>query len=102
MARGPPPEPLRAAKPHLAEMYSADMGRPNRAVQTVLGVLVLKEMFDPTNATWSAPTVEGCSGTHLRRMTTLTVSHRSHQHDGGWFPSCQSRRAKWVSAAPWR
>ena len=25
-----------------AEMYSADMGRPNRAVQTVLGVLVLK------------------------------------------------------------
>ena len=28
------------------------MGRPNRAVQTVLGVLVLKEMFDPTNATW--------------------------------------------------
>ena len=27
-------------------MYSADMGRPNRAVQTVLGVLVLKEMFD--------------------------------------------------------
>ena len=28
-----------------AEMYSADMGRPNRAVQTVLGVLVLKEMF---------------------------------------------------------
>ena len=32
-----------------AEMYSADMGRPNRAVQTVLGVLVLKEMFDLTD-----------------------------------------------------
>ena len=29
-----------------APMYSPDMGRPNRAVQTVLGVLVLKEMFD--------------------------------------------------------
>ena len=32
-----------------AELYSADMGRPNRAVQTVLGVLVLKEMFDLTD-----------------------------------------------------
>ena len=32
-----------------AEMYSPDMGRPNRAVQTVLGVLVLKEMFDLTD-----------------------------------------------------
>ena len=32
-----------------AEMYSADMGGPNRAVQTVLGVLVLKEMFDLTD-----------------------------------------------------
>ena len=32
-----------------AAMYSADMGRPNRAVQTVLGVLVLKEMFDLTD-----------------------------------------------------
>ncbi len=32
-----------------AEMYSADMGRPNRAVQTALGVLVLKEMFDLTD-----------------------------------------------------
>ena len=30
-------------------MYSADMGRPNRAVQTLLGVLVLKEMFDLTD-----------------------------------------------------
>ena len=28
---------------------SPDMGRPNRAVQTVLGVLVLKEMFDLTD-----------------------------------------------------
>ena len=32
-----------------APMYSPDMGRPNRAVQTVLGVLVLKEMFDLTD-----------------------------------------------------
>ena len=32
-----------------APMYSPDMGRPNRAVQTVLGVLVLKEMLDLTD-----------------------------------------------------
>ena len=32
-----------------APMYSPDTGRPNRAVQTVLGVLVLKEMFDLTD-----------------------------------------------------
>ena len=32
-----------------ALMYSPDTGRPNRAVQTVLGVLVLKEMFDLTD-----------------------------------------------------
>ena len=32
-----------------APMFSPDMGRPNRAVQTVLGVLVLKEMFDLTD-----------------------------------------------------
>ena len=32
-----------------APLYSPDMGRPNRAVQTVLGVLVLKEMFDLTD-----------------------------------------------------
>ena len=32
-----------------AHMYSSDMGRPNRPVQTLLGVLVLKEMFNRTD-----------------------------------------------------
>ena len=32
-----------------APMYCVDNGRPNRAVQTVLGVHILKEMFDLTN-----------------------------------------------------
>jgi hypothetical protein len=32
-----------------AEMYCDDNGRPNRAVQTVLGVLILKEMFNLTD-----------------------------------------------------
>ncbi len=30
-------------------MYSKDMGRPNKPVQTVVGILVLKEMFDMTD-----------------------------------------------------
>ncbi len=33
-----------------ADLYSADNGRPNRAVETILGVLILKEMFDLTDA----------------------------------------------------
>jgi hypothetical protein len=32
-----------------ASLYSDDQGRPNRPVQTVLGVLLLKEMFDLTD-----------------------------------------------------
>ena len=32
-----------------AEMYCEDNGRPNRAVQIVLGVLVLKDMFNLTD-----------------------------------------------------
>ena len=32
-----------------APMYCADNGRPNRAVQTVLGVHILKEMFNLTD-----------------------------------------------------
>ena len=29
-----------------AEMYCEDNGRPNRAVQTILGVLVFRDMFN--------------------------------------------------------
>ena len=37
-----------------APMYHPDNGRPNRAVETVLGAHILKEMFDLTAAdTWS-------------------------------------------------
>ena len=34
-------------------MYCVDNGRPNRAVQTVLGVHLLKEMFNPTMKLWN-------------------------------------------------
>jgi hypothetical protein len=33
-----------------APLYSPDNGRPNRAVETVLGVLLLKERFNLTDA----------------------------------------------------
>ena len=35
-----------------APMYCVDNGRPNRAVQTVLGVHLLKEMFNLTDDDW--------------------------------------------------
>ena len=34
---------------HFRELYCADNGRPNKPVQTVVGVLVLKDMFDLTD-----------------------------------------------------
>ena len=42
-----------------APMYCADNGRPNRAVQTVLGVHLLKEMFNLTDdeALGACPTI---------------------------------------------
>jgi len=34
---------------HFRDLYCADNGRPNKPVRTVVGVLVLKEMFDLTD-----------------------------------------------------
>ena len=46
-----------------APMYCADNGRPNRAVQTVLGVHLLKEMStSPTMKPWNSWS-STCSGT---------------------------------------
>ena len=82
-----------------APLYSPDMGRP-RAVQTVLGVLVLKEMFDLTdmealeelefNLLWH----HRCGWRWRRR--TLPRRHcifrvRLMEHDGGGWPSARQR-----------
>ena len=84
-----------------AEMYSADMGRPNRAVQTVLGVLVLKEMFDLTdiealeelefNLLWHHALGLEMEEAHLAQKTLHNFRVRLMEHDGGGWRSARRR-----------
>ena len=85
-----------------AEMYSADMGRPNRAVQTVLGVLVLKEMFDLTdiealeelefNLLWHHALGLEMEEAHLAQKTLHNFRVRLMKHDGGRLAFCETIR----------
>lgn len=40
---------LRKIEEEFAELFHPEKGRPNRPVELVVGVLLLKEMFDPTD-----------------------------------------------------
>ena len=83
-----------------AEMYSADMGRPNRAVQTLLGVLVLKEMFDLTdietleelefNLLWHHALGLEMEEAHLAQKTLHNFRVRLMEHDGGRLAFCET------------
>ncbi len=83
-----------------AEMYSADMGRPNRAVQTVLGVLVLKEMFDLTdiealeelefNLLWHHALGLEMEEAHLAQKTLHNFRVRLMEHDEGRLAFCET------------
>ena len=83
-----------------AAMYSADMGRPNRAVQTVLGVLVLKEMFDLTdiealeelefNLLWHHALGLEMEEAHLAQKTLHNFRVRLMEHDGGRLAFCET------------
>ena len=74
-------------------MYCVDNGRPNRAVQTVLGVHLLKEMFNLTddealeqlefNLLWHHALRLDIEETHLPRKTLHNFRVRLMQHDGG-------------------
>ena len=74
-------------------MYCADNGRPNRAVQTVLGVHLLKEMFNLTddealeqlefNLLWHHALRLDMEETHLPQKTLHNFRVRLMQHDGG-------------------
>ena len=74
-------------------MYCADNGRPNRAVQTVLGVHLLKEMFNFTdgealeqlefNLLWHHALRLDIEETHLPQKTLHNFRVRLMQHDGG-------------------
>ena len=76
-------------------MYCADNGRPNRAVQTVLGVHLLKEMFNLTdgealeqlefNLLWHHALRLDIEETHLPQKTLHNFRVRLMQHDGGWL-----------------
>ena len=76
-----------------APMYCADNGRPNRAVQTVLGVHLLKEMFNLTdgealeqlefNLLWHHALRLDIEETHLPQKTLHNFRVRLMQHDGG-------------------
>ena len=74
-------------------MYCADNGRPNRAVQTVLGVHLLKEMLHLTddealeqlefNLLWHHALRLDMEETHLPQKTLHNFRVRLMQHDGG-------------------
>ena len=74
-------------------MYCADNGRPNRAVQTVLGVHLLKEMFNFTdgealeqlefNLLWHHALRLDIEETDLPQKTLHNFRVRLMQHDGG-------------------
>jgi hypothetical protein len=76
-----------------APMYCEDNGRPNRAVQTVLGVLILKEMFDLTdeealeelefNLLWHHALQLTLEEAHLPQKTLHNFRRRLIVHDGG-------------------
>ena len=76
-----------------APMYCADNGRSNRAVQTVLGVHLLKEMFNFTdgealeqlefNLLWHHALRLDIEETHLPQKTLHNFRVRLMQHDGG-------------------
>ena len=83
-----------------APMYSPDMGRPNRAVQTVLGVLVLKEMLDLTdmealeelefNLLWHHALRLEMEEAHLAQKTLHNFRVRLMEHDGGRLAFCET------------
>ena len=88
------------AEERFAPMYSPDMGRPNRAVQTVLGVLVLKEMFDLTdmealeelefNLLWHHALRLEVEEAHLAQKTLHNFRVRLMEHDGGRLAFCET------------
>jgi hypothetical protein len=76
-----------------ADMYCEDNGRPNRAVQTVLGVHILKDMFNLTdeealeelefNLLWHHALQLTLEEAHLPQKTLHNFRSRLMAHDGG-------------------
>jgi hypothetical protein len=76
-----------------AHLYCEDNGRPNRAVQTVLGVLILKELSNLTdqealeqlefNLLWHHALRLTAEESHLPQKTLHNFRARLMAHDGG-------------------
>ena len=83
-----------------ADMYCEDNGRPNRAVQTVLGVLLLKDMFNLTdeealenlefNLLWHHALRLTLEEAHLPQKTLHNFRHRLMTHDIGQIAFCET------------
>jgi hypothetical protein len=83
-----------------ASMYCEDNGRPNRAVQTVLGVLILKEFWDLTdeealehlefNLLWQYALQLTAEESHLPQKTLHNFRVRLMAHDGGRVAFCET------------
>jgi hypothetical protein len=76
-----------------AHLYCEDNGRPNRAVQTVLGVLILKDLYNLTdqealeqlefNLLWHHALRLTAEEAHLAQKTLHNFRVRLIAHDGG-------------------
>src|SRR3989304_6134021 len=91
--------PLIDEKP-FAHMYCEDNGRPSRAVQTLLGVLILKEFGDLTdgealeqlefNLLWHYALQLTADESHLPQKTVHNFRARLIEHDGGRVAFCET------------
>jgi hypothetical protein len=83
-----------------AGMYCQDNGRPNREVQIVMGVLLLKDMFDLTdeealedlefNLLWHHALRLSLEEAHLPQKTLHNFRYRLMVHDGGRLVFCET------------
>jgi hypothetical protein len=83
-----------------AYMYCEDNGRPNRAVQTLLGVIILKEFWDLTdqealehlefNLLWQYALQLTAEEAHLPQKTVHNFRARLVEHDGGRVAFCET------------
>ena len=82
-------------------MHSSDMGKPNRAVQTVLGVLVLIDDVRPDgrgdvseepefNRLWHHALRLEMEEAHLAQKTLHNFRARLMEHDGGRLAYCET------------
>lgn len=83
-----------------AHMYCEDNGRPNRAVQSLLGVLILKDFWDLTdgealeqlefNLLWHYALQLTAEESHLPQKTLHNFRGRLIEHDGGRVAFCET------------